>query len=375
MFNKKNWFVRAALTISLTRLTSLMTVSGKSLQAALALGGQKPLWRSLVILAVCTAALFAQAPPVSTLVVDTANRVVYQYDSYDVPKFGTSTTAVASQGIRTDHPFVEDVSFADVVSVNGKPAMGNMVIKNVSAINMSPIPGAGRAIGDITRVAFGQSAWEILTADGRQIGTVITTWLSGGTPPPGAPSICTAGNQAVVGGTGAFLGVRGFVCQAPPPTPIASRSASVQEDPQNRRKNGGGTNRYVMQLIPTFWPAIVMSPDGPAVVHASDSSLLTAANPAKAGELLSLYATGLGPTLPGVDPGQPFPASPRSFVNSPVTVTVNGTEADVLYAGGYPGSVDGYQVNFRLPATTTGQSMIQVSAAWIKGPAVNIPVR
>ena len=205
MFNKKNWFVRAALTISPTRLTSLMIVSGKSLQAALDLGGQKPLWRSLVILAVCTAALFAQAPPVSTLVVDTANRVVYQYDSYDVPKFGTSTTAVASQGIRTDHPFVEDVSFADVVSVNGKPAMGNMVIKNVSAINMSPIPGAGRAIGDITRVAFGQSAWEILTADGRQIGTVITTWLSGGTPPPGAPSICTAGNQAVVGGTGAFL--------------------------------------------------------------------------------------------------------------------------------------------------------------------------
>jgi uncharacterized protein (TIGR03437 family) len=375
MFNKKSLFIPAILTISRTRLTSLMTGSGKSLQAALALGGQKPLWRSPVMLAVCTAALFAQAPPVSTLVVDTSNRVVYQYDSYDVPKFGTSATAVPSQGIRTDHPFIEEASFADVVSVNGRPVMGNMVIKSVSALNMNPIPGAGRAIGDITRLAYGQSAWEILTADGRQVGTIMTNWLSGGTPPPGAPSVCTAGNQAVVGGTGAFLGVRGFVCQAPAPTVIASRSASVQEDPQSRRKNGGGTNRYVMQLIPTFWPAIVISPNGPAVVHASDSSLVTTANPAKAGELLSLYATGLGPTIPGVDPGQPFPASPPSVVSSPVTVTVNGTDAEVLYAGGYPGSVDGYQVNFRLPATTTGPSLIQVSAAWIKGPAMNIPVR
>ncbi|MBI3683877.1 MAG: hypothetical protein HY235_26175 [Acidobacteria bacterium] len=39
---------------------------------------------------------------------------------------------------------------------------------------------------------------------------------------------------------------------------------------------------------------------------------------------LSLIATNLGPTRPGVDPGQPFPASPRQIVNSPLEVTVNG---------------------------------------------------
>lgn len=43
---------------------------------------------------------------------------------------------------------------------------------------------------------------------------------------------------------------------------------------------------------------------------------------------------------------------------------------------GYPGAVDGYQVNFQLPsATASGTATIQLSAAWIQGPAVNVPVQ
>jgi uncharacterized protein (TIGR03437 family) len=60
-------------------------------------------------------------------------------------------------------------------------------------------------------------------------------------------------------------------------------------------------------------------------------------------------------------------------VNSPVAVTVNGKAAEVLGAVGYPGAVDGYQVNFRLPPDTTkGTVSIQLSAAWIGGPPVSI---
>jgi uncharacterized protein (TIGR03437 family) len=63
-------------------------------------------------------------------------------------------------------------------------------------------------------------------------------------------------------------------------------------------------------------------------------------------------------------------------VNSPVEVTVNGKSAEVLDAVGYPGSVDGYQVNFRVPPdTTTGTASIQVSAAWVPGVPVRIPVQ
>src|SRR5205807_6642671 len=122
------------------------------------------------------------------------------------------------------------------------------------------------------------------------------------------------------------------------------------EDQANRRKNGGGKGRMLLTLFPMSTPQIVTTPNGPAIVHSKDFSPVTSSKPAGAGEILSLVATGLGPTVPGVDPGQPFPASPPAVVNSPVAVIVNGKPAEVTAAVGFPGAVDGYQVNFRVPS-------------------------
>jgi uncharacterized protein (TIGR03437 family) len=163
---------------------------------------------------------------------------------------------------------------------------------------------------------------------------------------------------------------------ANPPGVASLRGASITEDPANRRLNGGGTQRYVVHLIPMESPEIALLPAGPAVTHSSDFSLVTAAKPATAGEILSLFARGLGPVTPGVDPGQPFPSSPLAIVNSPVEATVNGKAAEVLSAVGLPGAVDGYQVNFRMPPDTAkGPASIQVSVAWISGTAVGIAVQ
>jgi uncharacterized protein (TIGR03437 family) len=181
----------------------------------------------------------------------------------------------------------------------------------------------------------------------------------------------------ITGGTGAFLGARGQLGAVTPPAGVSvQRAASMTEDPANRRRNGGGSQRWIVYLIPMTRPEIAMLPGGPAVTHASDFSLVTASKPAAAGEILSLFARGLGPVNPGVDPGQPFPSSPLAVVNSPVEVTVNGKAAEVLSAVGYPGAVDGYQVNFRVPSDTAkGPSSIQVTAAWISGAPVSIPVQ
>jgi uncharacterized protein (TIGR03437 family) len=59
-----------------------------------------------------------------------------------------------------------------------------------------------------------------------------------------------------------------------------------------------------------------------------------------------------------------------------VDVTVNGKPADVLGAVGYPGAVDGYQVNFRVPPDTAkGVAAIQVSAAWVASTVAHITVQ
>ncbi len=132
----------------------------------------------------------------------------------------------------------------------------------------------------------------------------------------------------------------------------------------------------MLQVIPMSRPEIVASPTGPAVIHNSDFSLVTPANPARSGEVLTVWTAGLGPTRPGVDPGQPFTVFPLQIVSSPVEVTINGVQAQVLYAAGSPGAVDGYQVDIRLPAgITPGMASLQVSAAWIPGPEVKIAIQ
>ena len=114
---------------------------------------------------------------------------------------------------------------------------------------------------------------------------------------------------------------------------------------------------------------------GPAVFH-SDLSPVTAAKPARSGEVLIAQATGLGPTVPGVDPGQPFPTDAILQVNSPVAVTVNGRDAELVNGIGWPGLVDTYRVDFRVPeGTAAGTASVQLSAAWIAGTAVRIAVQ
>src|SRR3989441_13204700 len=110
-------------------------------------------------------------------------------------------------------------------------------------------------------------------------------------------------------------------------------------------------------------PEIVTTSSGPAVFHA-DFSPITAVKPAKAGEVLIVKATRLGPTVPGVNPGQPFPTDASQQVNSPVALTVNGKTAEVVNSIGWPSLVHTYRVDFRMPdGATGGTAAIQVSAA------------
>jgi len=314
-----------------------------------------------------------QAPPPSILTVDLANYVEYQADTYDPSKYAKNPAPTPSAGTGG---FGVATIIADIVAVNGQPAKG-LYVGRSRVVNTSPTPPQGTAIADITATALREHAFEILQPDGTPIGTIMSMGFSGGPVPPGAPSGPVGGNWAIVGGTGAFLGARGQIAGWGGTQFAKGQSASMAEDPVNRRAyHQAGIFRFTLQIIPMSWPEIVTTPNGPAITHSSDFTLVSASKPATAGEMLSLFAKGLGPLNPSVDPGAPFPSSPTAVVNSPVQVTVNGKPAEVLGSVGYPGSVDGYQVNFRLPPDTPkGNAVIQTVAAWIAGPTVSIAVR
>lgn len=120
-----------------------------------------------------------------------------------------------------------------------------------------------------------------------------------------------------------------------------------------------------------------MDPQGPVVLHSQDFSLVTAAKPARAGEILIVRAKGFGSTTPDLlPPGtRLFPANPPDPVIAPVYVLVNGKETEAINAIGWPNTYDFYRVDFRVPATRAGMATIQLVLAWIPGPEVKIPVQ
>src|SRR5215831_3100743 len=179
--------------------------------------------------AVALSPAWAQVPQFVTLDIGWENGVGYIDDLADPSKLVTVLGA-ATANIRN---FMMFLDVGDIVSVNGRPAQGNWLLGG-RIVQMSPSPSPGQAKGDIGRGAMADMHLEILQTDGTPIGTIMMSGFSGGSGPPGSrPN--SFGNLTVAGGTGAWLGARGFSA-----SPSAGfRPTSVVEDPANRRNNGG----------------------------------------------------------------------------------------------------------------------------------------
>lgn len=322
---------------------------------------------ALAGVASCT---FGQVPTV--IQIDIENYAYYYADNPDYSKLAGSQQAVPPVSAKTFSSFI---GLADIVRVNGKTAKGTWSIR-ATTTNYTPTPQSGQAIADTTRNFFVDWVWEIQQADGTPIGTIMATGMGFGPAPPGSPlglSPTAASSMAITGGTGAFLGIRGQAGFSA--ITVTGRAASVAEDPSMRRTLGGGTRSFLLTLIPLASPTILTNAAGPLVLHSADFSLLSSAKPAVPGEILTVFASGLGPTNPGVDPGQVFPSSPLAVTNSPVEATVNDNSAQVLYAGGYPGTTNVYQLNLQLPSSVQpGMAALQLTSAWQRSASVPIPI-
>ena len=98
-----------------------------------------------------------------------------------------------------------------------------------------------------------------------------------------------------------------------------------------------------------------------AMVHGNGSPV-SPEQPGRAGEVLSLYASGLGEVDAPVVNGEAAPG--RTLVRMQVApaVTINAVPAPVLFAGLTPGAVGLYQINFTIPEGATAET--GVSAAF-----------
>jgi uncharacterized protein (TIGR03437 family) len=90
------------------------------------------------------------------------------------------------------------------------------------------------------------------------------------------------------------------------------------------------------------------------IVHGVGNGLISSTSPAHAGEIVVIYATGLGAVNTPVASGSA--ASGGDPTTATVTVTIGGQNAPVQYAGLTPGDVGLYQINVIVPTFAAAQS-------------------
>src|SRR5712692_10454110 len=91
-------------------------------------------------------------------------------------------------------------------------------------------------------------------------------------------------------------------------------------------------------------PAIFDFGGSPAVMHA-DGTLVSASSPARSGESVSVFLTGLGAVNGDITAGQPAPPSPLLSARTPVVAQLDSASTTPSFAGLTPGFIGLYQVN------------------------------
>jgi uncharacterized protein (TIGR03118 family) len=113
---------------------------------------------------------------------------------------------------------------------------------------------------------------------------------------------------------------------------------------------------------------------GAALAWNQDGTLNSATNAAPAGSVMVLYATGLGQTDPAGQDGSKYSSLVLAETVAPVTATIGGKAAAVIYAGSAPGQIAGVmQVEVVVP-TGAGTGSVPVVITSSGASSVAAPV-
>jgi uncharacterized protein (TIGR03437 family) len=132
------------------------------------------------------------------------------------------------------------------------------------------------------------------------------------------------------------------------PFGLSSTSTDVQVEFQ-----GQLSDPFTIAVAPSL-PGIFAADGsglGQGLIFNQDGAANSAANPAAPGSVIVLYATGAGQFSPPGQDGAVVTADSLPLPVLPVSATVGGQPAQVLYAGGGAGIVEGIiQVNLQIPS-------------------------
>ena len=199
-------------------------------------------------------------------------------------------------------------------------------------------------------------SFSLTEVDGRSIGTI--------TASASPDDVAVTDGIPITAGTGAYVGASGSVRLVDSERPLT----------QLRRKYEPPTLTFDIQLVPATTPTVIVSADGPAIMHLADSSLVTFGQPAQPDEVVAIYAINLAPEM-DAEPDA-WPTESKNLSGSPVHVSVAGLDAQIMSMRSVQGRPGVYELDVRVPtAVPHGIAELVIQSGFVGGPVASLSVQ
>lgn len=270
------------------------------------------------------------------------------------------------------------VKFASPTVVNGRvyvPTLSDSVAVYgiLPATQTAGTPTIASVVNSASYLEGAVAPGELITIFGANLGP---TTQAGAELSAGHVTDVAANTQVVIGGVAApILFASSTQINTIVPFEISGSTAQLQVMYQ------GQTTASVSVNVQPASPAVFSADStggGQGAILNQDGTVNSPTNPAARGSVVVLYATGAGATTPTSQDGavsvQPYPQP-----NQPISVTIDGFPAQVLYAGAAPGLVAGVlQINAVVPADAypaTYDQVVVTAGDYVSPSAVMVSVQ
>jgi uncharacterized protein (TIGR03437 family) len=142
--------------------------------------------------------------------------------------------------------------------------------------------------------------------------------------------------------------------------------------------NNGVSSNLITAFVGKTAPGVFTNPPGGtarAIVQHLDYSLVTANNPARPGEILLGYLTGIEDVTPAISDGAAGPTDPTSNTTEIISVKVGRLPATVLFSGLAPTLSGLYAIVFTVPnGVHSGDVSLEIAGSDASSSEALLPV-